>query len=147
MHMHTLTQPCVCWTPSGCWFVMLHSVSLITISIVFAPAPCSGCSVMLQIISQVKILVEGLCELHNLPPAKGLSVLEQALEEKVQCSAVIQRIKSPIWVTPLHNHSDLSWVLLYLLMCFLYLNFLSLLAWLPVCLSFPLLTLPLSPYL
>ncbi|XP_076443773.1 ubiquitin-conjugating enzyme E2 Q1-like [Babylonia areolata] len=35
-----------------------------------------------SILCQVKMLVEGLCELHDVPPAKGLSALTQALQEK-----------------------------------------------------------------
>ncbi|XP_070175552.1 ubiquitin-conjugating enzyme E2 Q1-like isoform X2 [Littorina saxatilis] len=35
-----------------------------------------------NILCQVKILVEGLCELHNLPPTKGLNAVEHALAQR-----------------------------------------------------------------
>ncbi|KAK7484592.1 hypothetical protein BaRGS_00024224 [Batillaria attramentaria] len=35
-----------------------------------------------NIISQVKMLVEGLCKLHDVPPPKGLATLDEALQKK-----------------------------------------------------------------
>lgn len=35
-----------------------------------------------NIISQVKMLVEGLCNIHDVPPAQGLAALDEALQKK-----------------------------------------------------------------